>query len=584
MAVGIAAITYGQKQAVKTLFPTSVQRVESSTIDTKDFVVQIDESYNYQPLWPENPIDRFDPPAKPNNLPVGKMSAKPVGTPGPLFPAIGATGWTPPDPDIAVGPNHILAVVNSSFAWFDKAGTKQFQQTAQNFFTGMGAGSFQFDPKCFFDRVHQRFVFIYLEQDDATVTSKILLAVSDDADPNGTWFRYRLEAKLVIGTASYWLDYPGFGYNKDAFVVSGNMFGFTSGFAGIQFLVVPSLPLLTGGAATVTSIRDATLGSAQVAEMISATAPNVFAIARNGSTSVRLYSVNDPGGTPTVSQANIAVPSNSSPTMDATSTNSRTLDTIDGRVFNATWRNGKLVAAHNRQNGSFVGSRWYQIDTNGFPSGTPTVGHAGNIGSATEHLFDPAISINGDWSISTLYTRCSPTVTADLVFSGRNRDLATGTIGAPVLLEASAGNSYGQGRWGDYFGVDVDPVNDRTFWGIGMLVAANNSWTTSIFSWNVTPPAQPNLVSFVIEPVGVQGGQPTSGIITLDAPALAGGSMFFMSKNSDLIQIPDTVTVPSGETTVTFTIQTSVPIRNTTVSVKASSEVGAIKTAMTVLH
>lgn len=38
------------------------------------------------------------------------------------FPGPGATGWISPDPHLAVGPNHIIAAVNSQFHMYDKEG------------------------------------------------------------------------------------------------------------------------------------------------------------------------------------------------------------------------------------------------------------------------------------------------------------------------------------------------------------------------------------------------------------------------------------------------------------------------------
>jgi hypothetical protein len=51
---------------------------------------------------------------------------------------------------------------------------------------------------------------LFLEADFANQVSKLLFAVSDDGDPNGTWFKYRIEAKVTEGANTFWLDYPGF--------------------------------------------------------------------------------------------------------------------------------------------------------------------------------------------------------------------------------------------------------------------------------------------------------------------------------------------------------------------------------------
>ena len=530
--------------------------IKSSPIDTNSLLVQIDETFNYQPIWPENPVSRTNIKGTPNKLIAGGLLQSSRGVLDKFFPAIDDTGWTPPDPDVAVGPNHVLAVVNSSISWFDKSGTKLFQQTAGTFFSGMGAGSFIFDPKCFYDRVNQRYVMVFLEQDDSPQISKLLIAVSDDNNPTGTWHRYRMESMLTVGTQTFWLDYPGFGYNKDAYVVCGNMFGFSSGWAGVQFLVIPSAPLLSGGAATVSVLRDANGGSAQVAEMISPTASNVYAVSRSSSTSMRVYTVNNPGGTPSLQFSSVPVPANSGPTMNAASTNGKTLSPVDDRVFNATWRNGRLVTSHNIQSGSFIATRWYQINTNGYPQAAPTLGQSGNVTSNQLHQFLSAISINAYDDISTVFAGSSTTVTANMLFAGRTSSDTTGSMGLPQILESSAGNNYSgfNGRWGDYFGVDVDPVDDLHFWGIGMTVNASNRWRTSIYKWRISP--APKQITFSENPVSA--GSATTMTVNLTSPAGPGGvTVTLRALVKGLVRLPSSIFIPEGGMSGSGTIRTS---------------------------
>ncbi|MGI8922428.1 MAG: hypothetical protein ACR2HJ_00050 [Fimbriimonadales bacterium] len=556
--------------------PVRTQSFDVSRLDTRAFSPQIDDAYVFHAKRPENPIEIPETPFTHNDLPVGQIRDVVRTQMGPLFPAIGATGWTPADPDLAVGQSHIVATVNSSVAFFTKAGVSQFQQTSENFFAGMGAGTFQFDPKCFYDRVHNRFVFIFLEQADTPRTSKILMAVSDDGDPNGTWYRYRLESKLVIGTSEYWLDYPGFGYNKDAFVICGNMFGFTTGFAGVYFLVIPSAAVLSGGSATVNYMRDSSGASAQVAEMIDAVETKVFAISRNGSSAVKVYALTNVGGTPSWQSAGVTVPTNSAPTIDAASTSGRTLDSLDGRIFNANWRGGKLMATHTIQSGSFLRARWYEINTNSWPtSGSPSLSMSGDVAAGSAHHHMPAINRNSVGAVSMIFTRSSSTITADIMSAGRAAGDPAGTMGTPVLLEGSAGNNYTQGRWGDYFGCDVDPVDDKTFWGIGMGVASTNNWRTSIFSWTISgeppPPPGAELTGLTLSDYDVPGGTVVPGTVTLSAGAPTGGAQVTMtSSHPSIASVPSSVTVAEGVTSANFNVTTVRPPRTTSVTISAT--------------
>lgn len=576
LPIALCAQSTGKVQAQNSKILTGFK---SSPINTESLPIQIDESYRYMPKRPENPVDYSRRIGSPNKLVAGGLLKDGLGILKGHFPAIDATGWTPPDPDIAVGPNHILAVVNSSIAWFDKSGTKLFQQTAETFFSGLGAGTFQFDPKCFYDRVNQRYVLLFLERGTSPQVSKLLIAVSDDNNPAGTWHRYRLEAFLTISGQPYWLDYPGFGYNKDAIVVTGNMFPFGSGaFGGAQFIVIPTAPLLTGSAATLTSIRDAGSGSVQVAEMISPTAANVYAVSRNNSTSMRVFTINNPGGAATLQSTTVTVPSNSGPTMTAASTNGNSLDTIDSRVFNATWRDGRLVAAHNIQSGSFVGTRWYQINTNGYPSSAPTLGQSGNITSTQLHQFMPAISTNAYGDISTIFTGSSSTVTANLLYAGRTVADAAGAMGLPQLLENSANTNYTSGRWGDYFGVDVDPVDDIHFWGIGMSVNANNGWRTSIYRWRVAPV----LKALTFSPNPVLTGQVVTMTVELTSPAPAGGVTVAINPVTKGLQLPATLFIPEGSVSASAPINTANTSRKSVYTIEAVANGRSISTNLNI--
>ena len=155
-----------------------------------------------------------------------------------FFPAISQSPWTPPDPAIAVGPGHVLETVNMEIAWYDKNGTPLFQQRLDStgepgFFEELGAGDFTFDPKCFYDTIRNRYVVLALEH--YTGESWITLAVSDDDDPEGIWYKYRTWALPEIDETTYWVDYPGLGFDARGWYVTSNLFrdsGSGPGFGG----------------------------------------------------------------------------------------------------------------------------------------------------------------------------------------------------------------------------------------------------------------------------------------------------------------------------------------------------------------
>lgn len=532
--------------------------VPASSVDTRNWFPQVVERHQGNVEPPENPVMPPTVTGKKHDVPVGKVdSAAASVTPGRKFPGIASTGWYPPDCDIAVGQNHIVEVVNSSIAFYTKSGTRQLQQTFDTFFSGVAGGSFLFDPKAYYDRANNRYVIVVLEMDSGTETSKVLVAVSDDNDPNGTWHRYRFEAKLTVSGTTYWLDYPGFGYNQDGYVITGNMFGFNGGWAGVQFLTIPSAPLLNGAPANVYSLRDGGGASAQVAECVD-TSSSVYAIGAAGSNDHRLYALSNVGtANPTLATSDVGISNYSGPTKRATSTGGQTLDAGDGRLINAWWSNGRMLAAHAIQIGNNVGIRWYEFSTAGWPNaGSPSLIQSGNISSNNYDYFYPALAKDASGAIGLVFGGSNGSETANIFAAGRLTTDPLGNVGTPVNLGVSAGVGYTGGRWGDYFGTEVDPVDGRTFWSVAETLGANNDWETQIVSFSLSPV----VASVSVAPTTLVGGLTAVGTVTLSGPAPAGGQVVNLTTNNVAVTVPTSITVPQGTTTATFNITTvSVP-------------------------
>lgn len=548
----------------------------ASVLNTRDIYPQIGPSFGQRFGMPENPPTTAwtDLGGETNSLPVGGIEPIDRVTPVAKWPAVNATGWNPADPTMAVGPNHVIVTTNATLAFFSKTGTQQFSQDAGVFFNGIKATTFQFDPRVVYDRIAQRWVLIYDEQNGSSQISKILVAVSDDADPNGTWFRYSIEAKLTVGTSTFWLDYPGFGYNRDGYVITGNMFGFASGFAGAQFIVLPKAPMLTGSPVTASYLRDANGASAQVADCFDATVGPMYAISRLNSTTARIYAVSNITTTPTLNFTNLTIPSAPAPTTAAPSTPG-SLDTLDGRMYSASFRSGRLVASHTVSSSGVNRVRWYDFNLNSYPSATPTLIQSGNLIPPTgPHFHMPAIASNGYDDISVIFTRSASSGTgapADAMAAGRKLNDAAGTMGTPVLLASSQSAGFGgsgTNRWGDYFSAGVDPTDDATFWGVAMVANSSGGWITMVNSWTITPPAA--LTSNAL-PSTITGGTVGTGTITLDSPAPQLGYVVSLtSSNPGLAAVPATVTVPGGSATVNYSVTTQTVGSNTPITITAS--------------
>ena len=134
--------------------------------------------------------------------PVGPVVPDPVvqrvlgkiGIPAPIISFDGNSnlcGCTPPDPNGAVGPNHVVTMSNLHFQIFDKNGNSLFGPAANNtLWTGFG-GDCQTDnagdPVVIYDQLADRWLLTQFTASGPTYFECV--AVSQTSDPTGAYFR-----------------------------------------------------------------------------------------------------------------------------------------------------------------------------------------------------------------------------------------------------------------------------------------------------------------------------------------------------------------------------------------------------------
>lgn len=390
------------------------------------------------------------------------------------FLAISDTGWYPPDPDLAVGPNHIVAVVNGQIAFFNKSGTNSFRQTLQQFWSSVGANSFVFDPQALYDPLSGRFCVAATEHanngDDV-----IDIAVSDDSDPNGTWYKYRFNFSSV----GDFIDFPNLGVGTDAFFVTADNFGF----GGNYIYTFPKAPMLTGGAVTPKTKQTAggsLLSLATMTQYDAVQAAQYFVTAWTSSTQLRIYALtNVLGATQTLQNFNLTVGTFSGPPDAQQQGSSNRADTIDTRTKNGVVISGRLYVCHNvaSTDGQAANVRWYEIDLRGWPTSgnTPTLLQSGRInpGSNIDTWFG-SIAADSDGNVAIAYNQSSPSQ-----FIGINRtyhaDGDPAGVTAPGEQQQISTSAETGSRWGDYSGIEIDPTNG-TFWNLHEY--RTTSWRT----------------------------------------------------------------------------------------------------------
>jgi hypothetical protein len=123
----------------------------------------------------------------------------------------------PPDTQMAVGPHHLITVVNVAVEIFDKSahllsGPTFFRQL----FAGVpGCSPRYFDPNVLYDEAADRFVVGIDVRGEG-----YCVAASATADPTGAWNRYF----IPIVTSPDFFDFPQAGVGRDAIYVGGTNF------------------------------------------------------------------------------------------------------------------------------------------------------------------------------------------------------------------------------------------------------------------------------------------------------------------------------------------------------------------------
>ncbi len=133
------------------------------------------------------------------------------------------TGVNIPDSNGAVGPNHVVTVVNSSIFVQNKSTGAMISGVSQQTFWSSISSTYHCDSRIIF--YDGRFIMTTLGNCSASSTAPhmLLLAVSATNDPTGNWYLYSLDGvpPSSIGTQDY-MDLPQVGANQSWITISAD--------------------------------------------------------------------------------------------------------------------------------------------------------------------------------------------------------------------------------------------------------------------------------------------------------------------------------------------------------------------------
>ncbi|MDT7891323.1 MAG: hypothetical protein RQ952_01125 [Thermoproteota archaeon] len=394
----------------------------------------------------------------------------------------------PPDVQIAVGPNHVVEMVNRKITIFDKNGNLLQQKTLYQFFnfpTSDNVG----DPRIFFDIESQRFFAISSDFNAGIVK----IAVSKTSDPTGDWYIYSLNDEQGRCT-----DYPILGLSSDKVAITSNIFDNCSisnpSYLWVRLWILDKNQLINGySSLSIYTTTYSNYFSIYPAKSLGGTSTLYMVSTGSGDTSTVVYFVVD--GNPSSNNVQISIYYLSvryiaSPLNAPQRGTLATINTDDARVLDATWYQNKLwFTTHERcipQNDSTQRDciRLISIATT-----TSSVASDNTIAIAQKYLFYPALSLDSNNNIVIVYGYSSSNDYASL---NATAVLTSQTNSWLSPIQIKAGESYEtRNRYGDYFGASVDPADRTKVWVAGEYMDGVNHWSTYIGKLSISSQPTP---------------------------------------------------------------------------------------------
>ncbi len=407
----------------------------------------------------------------------------------------------PPDTVGDVGPNHYVQMVNSSIGVWDKNGAVLVPQVDINSLWSDGtlcetqnAG----DPVVLYDRMADRWMITQFNHtNSSTPPFYQCIAVSQTADPTGSWYTY----SFTTTSTTTFNDYGKFGVWPDGYYMGANEGGFTA-------YVFDRVNMLAGNAARpLQRVNVPGQNMMLPSDLDGPTAPpagspNYYYTMLPGNT-IDLWAFQVDWDTPGNSSFTRLVALTSSGfdfdvcPADPTNDNSfdcipqpgttQTLDAIgEWPMFRFQYRNqgtheslvgNFTVDTNSAPNVDHAAPHWFELRKNS-GSGSWAIQNEGTIApDTTTHRWMGSAAMDKDGNIAVGYTASNGTdLFPSIRYVTRLASDPAGVMGNEATLWAGSAAQIGSNRWGDYSAMSVDPVDDCTFWYTAEYVENSSHW------------------------------------------------------------------------------------------------------------
>jgi hypothetical protein len=432
------------------------------------------------------------------------------------------SGYVPPDPTGAVGPNHYVHAVNSIVKIFDKTGALLVGPVSLGSFLGISSNSG--DPIVMYDQLADR----WFVSEFGSLSNSLAIGVSDTSDPTGAYNVYQF-------SLDQFPDYPHYSVWPDGYYLTANKGGANTVYVIERDVVLAGdpNPQMVGFGLPGVSQNPNTVYSPEPANLLGTTYPAdvpgyITYLQDDGWGGIsfdhlKVWEIEvDWGniGNSTISQP-LEIPTDpfdsvfapfGSGDVQQPGTNQK-IDMIGGVIsYAANYRsfgdhNSWVITFNTDVDGNDTsGVHWIELRNDAsnpwsvYQEGTyaPADGHSRFLGSA---------GMDAAGNIGLAFNIASGTLPVGIKYTGRyNGDpLGQMTIAETEIVPGAGVQTY-TNRFGDYSHLSMDP-NNFTFWHTAEYFSSDNEWRTQIASFTLS--------GGFTNDVGVDNiVQPENGILT----------------------------------------------------------------------
>ncbi len=431
------------------------------------------------------------------------------------FAGVPTNGLTPSDSNGSVGLTQLVETVNTRYeVWNLNRSSKTVTvalgpvniNSLWNGFGGACQAQNSGDPIVLYDKIANRWL---ISQFTSTAANGVYFqCVAISATPGGVatgpYYRYA----FAVPGGSFG-DYPHFGVWSDAYYMMAHAFQGNTYVAAL-FAAMDRTKMIAGDpTATWQVIQDPTEGGHMPADIDGFAlpptgAPGIFLSLHTSGMFIYRMKVDfvTPANTVNTLQANVPVaPSTAAcgggaciPQPGGGNVSSL----ADRLMFRAAYRNlidhESLVISHSVDpsvSGVVSGVRWYDFRLSGNPDPRcptyPCIYQQGTIADVANgrSRWMPSIAMDGAENMLVGYSTTGKTNGSEnhsIRYTGRAKDDSPGTMTAPETTIATGTANNGNGRWGDYTSMSIDPSDDCTFFYVNQFFQTTSSWSTQIAS------------------------------------------------------------------------------------------------------